>query len=84
MDPLTLVIVGLVAGLLASAVLRGSSFGLLGDILIGIAGSFVGSWGFRELGWKSPIAGLGGVILVAFLGALAILLVVRLLPLRRR
>jgi uncharacterized membrane protein YeaQ/YmgE (transglycosylase-associated protein family) len=72
-------IVGLVAGLLASALVRGSGYGLLGDIVLGIVGAFVGGWLFRELGWHAPFAGIAGVILVAFVGAVLVLLVFRLL-----
>jgi uncharacterized membrane protein YeaQ/YmgE (transglycosylase-associated protein family) len=79
MDIIIWLVVGLVAGLLASAVVRGSGFGILGDIVLGIVGSFVGSWAFRELGWRQPFAGLAGVITVAFLGAVLILLIARLI-----
>ena len=44
MDLLTWLIVGLVAGLLASVLMKGSGFGVVGDILLGIVGAFVGSW----------------------------------------
>jgi uncharacterized membrane protein YeaQ/YmgE (transglycosylase-associated protein family) len=71
-------LVGLVAGLLASALVRGSGYGLLGDIVLGIAGAFVGGWAFRELGWHAPFAGIAGVIAVAFVGAVMVLLAVRL------
>ena len=84
MDIVTWLVVGLVAGLLASAVMRGSGFGILGDILLGIVGAVVGSWGFRELGWRSPAEGLLGVILVAFLGAVVVLLAIRLVSRGRR
>ena len=43
MDILTWLIVGLVAGLLASLIVGGSGYGILGDIVAGIAGAFVGS-----------------------------------------
>jgi uncharacterized membrane protein YeaQ/YmgE (transglycosylase-associated protein family) len=78
MDIVTLLIVGLVAGLLASAVLRGSGLGLLGDIIVGIAGAFVGGWVFHELRWQAPFSGIAGVIAVAFCGAVLVLLAVRL------
>jgi len=42
MDILTWLIVGLVAGVLASLVL-GSGLGIIGDIIVGIAGAFIGS-----------------------------------------
>jgi len=79
MDILTWLFVGLVAGLVASVVSRDRGFGILGDILLGIAGSVVGSWAFRELGWQVPIAGLLGVIVVAVIGAVVVLFALRLL-----
>ena len=84
MDILTWLIVGLVAGSLASFVFRGSGFSILGDIVLGIVGAFVGGWGFRELGWHAPLAGLPGVIFVAFVGAVAVLFVAQLVRRRRR
>lgn len=79
MDIITWLIVGLIAGLLASVVVRGSGLGMVGDIVVGIVGSIVGSWTFRELGWRSPFNGLGGVIVVAFVGAILVLGAVRLI-----
>jgi uncharacterized membrane protein YeaQ/YmgE (transglycosylase-associated protein family) len=78
MDILTGIFVGLVAGVLASFVSRDGGFGLIGDIVLGIVGAVVGAWGFRELHWRSPIQGLAGVIFVAFLGAVAVLFLLRL------
>lgn len=78
MEIITWLVVGLVAGLLSSALVRGSGFGVVGDIVLGIAGAFIGGWGFQQLGWHAPIAGIGGVIIVAFLGAVFLLLVLRL------
>jgi uncharacterized membrane protein YeaQ/YmgE (transglycosylase-associated protein family) len=78
MDIITTLVVGLVAGLLASAVVRGSGLGIVGDIVLGIAGAFVGAWAFHELGWKTPFAGLPGVIAVATVGAVLVLLIIRL------
>ena len=62
MDILTWIIVGLVAGVLASLVMGGSGYGLIGDIIIGIVGAFVGGWIFQKLGTSSPFGGLAGVI----------------------
>lgn len=78
MDLLTWIIVGLLAGLLASAVMGDSGFGLIGDILLGIVGAFVGGWTFNELGWQTPFAGTAGVVAVAFVGAVLVLLALRL------
>ncbi len=82
MDLVTWLIVGLVAGLLASFVV-GGGFGLIGDILIGIAGAFIGGWLFRVLGVHTPFAGLGGTIFVAFVGAVVLLFLLRLVRGRR-
>ena len=79
MDILTWLIVGLVAGLLASLVMGGTGYGLIGDIIIGILGAFVGSWIFRSLGAGVPFHGLGGVIFVAFIGAVFLLFILRLI-----
>jgi uncharacterized membrane protein YeaQ/YmgE (transglycosylase-associated protein family) len=79
MPILTWIIVGLVAGVLASLVMGGSGYGLIGDIIIGIIGAFVGGWLFRALSVSSPFGGLGGVIFVAFIGAVVLLFLLRLI-----
>jgi uncharacterized membrane protein YeaQ/YmgE (transglycosylase-associated protein family) len=76
MDILTWLIVGLVAGVLASLLVGG--VGLLGDIIIGIVGAFVGGYIFRAAGWSAPFDGLAGTIFVAFIGALILLLIIHL------
>ena len=71
-------VVGLIAGWLASAVV-GGGYGVLGDIVLGVVGAFLGGFVFRELHWKVPFAGLPGTIFVAFIGAALLLLVFRLI-----
>jgi uncharacterized membrane protein YeaQ/YmgE (transglycosylase-associated protein family) len=78
MDIFTWLVVGLIAGVLASAVMRGSGFGLLGDIVLGVIGAFVGGWTFRQLGWRAPFEGIAGAIAVAFIGAVLALMALRL------
>jgi len=78
-DWLTWLIVGLVAGVLASFVVGGIGYGLIGDIIVGIVGAFIGGWVFGRMRWRSPFAGLGGTIFVAFIGAVILLLILRLL-----
>ena len=78
MDILTWLIVGLVAGLLASYVVRGG-YGLLGDIVVGILGAFIGGWIFGKMGWHAPFGGLPGTIFVAFIGSIVLLLLLRLI-----
>jgi uncharacterized membrane protein YeaQ/YmgE (transglycosylase-associated protein family) len=70
--------VGLVAGWLASAVV-GGGYGLVGDIVVGIVGSFLGGFVFRSLHLRTPFHGLASTIFVAFIGAVLLLLVLRLL-----
>ncbi|MGH7718790.1 MAG: GlsB/YeaQ/YmgE family stress response membrane protein [Gemmatimonadaceae bacterium] len=84
MDLLTWIIVGLIAGVLASLVMGGTGYGLIGDIIIGIVGAFVGGWLFAQLGVSSPFGGLAGTIFVAFIGAVVLLFVLRLLRGSRR
>jgi uncharacterized membrane protein YeaQ/YmgE (transglycosylase-associated protein family) len=79
MDLLTWLIVGLVAGVLASLVMGGTGYGLLGDIIIGIAGAFVGGWLFTRLGVSAPFGGLAGVIFTAFIGAVVLLFILGLI-----
>ena len=57
----------------------GTGYGLIGDIIIGIVGAFVGGFLFRQLGVTSPFGGLAGTIFVAFCGAVVLLFVLRLL-----
>ena len=78
MDFITWLVVGLVAGVLASLVM-GGGYGLIGDIVIGIVGAFIGGWIFRQLGVHSPISGLGGTIFIAFIGAVVLLFLLRLI-----
>ena len=79
MDLLTWLIVGLVAGVLASLVMGGTGYGIIGDIIIGIVGAFIGGWLFRQLGVSSPMGGLAGVIFVAFIGAIVLIFILRLI-----
>jgi uncharacterized membrane protein YeaQ/YmgE (transglycosylase-associated protein family) len=71
------IIVGLVAGWLASLVVKGRSMGLVGNLIVGLLGAVVGGWVFGLLGVGA--AGLLGEILVAFVGAVILIVVVRAL-----
>lgn len=70
-------IVGLIAGFLASVVMRGGGYGILGDILAGIVGSFIGGWLFGLLG-VSLGGGILGSIIVAFIGACILIAILRM------
>jgi uncharacterized membrane protein YeaQ/YmgE (transglycosylase-associated protein family) len=84
MTILTWIIVGLIAGVLASLVMGGTGYGLIGDIIVGIVGAFVGGWLFAQLGVSSPWGGLAGTIFVAFIGAVVLLFILRLIRGARR
>ena len=79
MDPITWLVVGLIAGLVASAAVGGTRQGRFGDIGVGIVGAFAGGWVFSRLGIGLPIGGLPGNVLVASIGAVVLLVLFRLL-----
>jgi len=70
-------LVGLIAGWLAGKVMRGGGFGVVGDMIVGIIGAFLGGWLFGLLGIHA--GGLIGSIVTAFVGAVVLLLLLRLI-----
>jgi uncharacterized membrane protein YeaQ/YmgE (transglycosylase-associated protein family) len=74
---LVILFVGLVAGWLAGQIVRGTGFGIIGDILVGIAGALVASLLFPKLGIHLG-TGLVSEIIYSAIGAILLLLVVRL------
>ncbi len=70
-------LVGLIAGWLAGKIIRGSGFGVFGDIVIGVIGAGIGGFIFRLLG-LSPSGTIGNIV-VATVGAVALLYVVKLI-----
>jgi uncharacterized membrane protein YeaQ/YmgE (transglycosylase-associated protein family) len=80
---LVILFVGLVAGWLAGKIVRGTGFGIIGDILVGIAGALVASFLFPKLGIQLG-SGLVSEIIYSAIGAIVLLLVVRLLRGRGR
>ena len=75
---LVILFVGLIAGWLAGKVVRGTGFGIIGDIIVGIAGALGASWLFPRLGIHLG-AGLVSEIIDSAIGAVVLLLIVRLL-----
>jgi|SRR2546421_6205856 len=67
-------VVGLIAGFLASRVMSGGGYGLIGDIVVGIIGAIIGGWLAGFLGIGSY--GLIGTIVVAFIGACILIAIV--------
>jgi uncharacterized membrane protein YeaQ/YmgE (transglycosylase-associated protein family) len=86
MGLLSWIVVGAIAGWLSGQVMKGRGFGLLGDIFVGIAGGLVGGWLAGEL-FKVPNAVNGfnlTSILVAFLGAVVLIVIARMFQGRGR
>jgi uncharacterized membrane protein YeaQ/YmgE (transglycosylase-associated protein family) len=84
MAPMSLVvflIVGLIAGWIAGKVVRGAGFGLIGDIIVGIVGAFIGGWLRAQFHLIPIVAGstLINEIIYAALGAIILLLLLRLI-----
>jgi uncharacterized membrane protein YeaQ/YmgE (transglycosylase-associated protein family) len=75
---LVILLVGVVAGWLAGKVVRGTGFGLIGDLVVGIAGAFVAAWLFPRLGIHLG-TGILSEILYSALGAIILLVIVRLI-----
>jgi uncharacterized membrane protein YeaQ/YmgE (transglycosylase-associated protein family) len=69
------VVIGVVAGWLTRRIMVGSSQGFLGDVVVGIAGAFLGAWIFHRLGIGAY--GLVGSLLLAVVGRLLVLVVVQ-------
>lgn len=72
------IIVGAIAGWLAGVIVKGYGFGLVGNIVLGIVGAFLGGWLFAQLNIVI-LPGLIGTILAATVGAVVLLLLVRVL-----
>ena len=75
---LVILFVGLIAGWLAGQIVRGTGFGIIGDILVGIAGALVASLLFPRLGIAIG-TGLVREIIYSAIGAIILLVIVRLI-----
>ncbi len=78
MEWIWFLLIGLIAGWLAGLIVKGSGYGILTDIIIGVIGSFVGGFVFRLAGLTR--FGLSvGPLLTALVGAIVFIYIVRLL-----
>lgn len=82
MGILAWILVGLIAGWLAGLVVKGRGHGVAGDIIIGIIGALVGGFLASALfGVDDPLSGFNlATIVVAFLGAVVLIAILRALP----
>lgn len=72
--------IGAIAGWLAGVLVVGAGFGLLGNMLVGIAGAFIAALLFPRLGLGLTLGGgIVGAIVTSALGAVVLLLIVNLL-----
>jgi uncharacterized membrane protein YeaQ/YmgE (transglycosylase-associated protein family) len=80
MGILAWIVLGLIAGFLASLVMRGGGYGIIGDIIVGIVGALLGGWLFSLLTgrgitgfdlWSIFVAFIGACILIAILRAVS-------------
>jgi uncharacterized membrane protein YeaQ/YmgE (transglycosylase-associated protein family) len=71
------IVVGLIAGFLAGKVMKGGGFGIVMDVVVGIAGAILGGFVFGLVGIHA--GGLIGSIIVAFIGAVILVWIVRML-----
>jgi uncharacterized membrane protein YeaQ/YmgE (transglycosylase-associated protein family) len=73
---LLFLVIGVVAGFLAGKIMKGAGFGLIGDLIVGVIGSFIGVWIFGLLNISS--GGILGLLIAAIVGALVLLYIIRL------
>ena len=72
------IIVGLIAGAIASRVVAGRGFGCIADIVVGVAGAFIGGFLLSALFGASGAVGFWGSLIVAFIGAAVLLAILKL------
>jgi uncharacterized membrane protein YeaQ/YmgE (transglycosylase-associated protein family) len=78
MNFLEWIIVGMIAGWLAGLVMKGGGYGVLVDIILGILGGLLGGWLFGMMGiW--PGGGVIGSLIVAFVGAVILVAITRVI-----
>ena len=71
-------VIGVIAGWLAGNIMKGGGFGLIGDLVVGVVGSFIGGYLFGYLGLGNAY-GTFGEIGMATVGAIVLLGVIRLI-----
>ena len=80
---LIIILVGIVAGWLAGKIVDGGGFGLIGDLIVGVLGAFIGDWLLPQLHIHLGV-GIVSLIINATLGAIVLLAILRVVFGRRR
>ena len=78
-----ILVVGVIAGWLAGQLVRGTGFGLIGDLIIGVIGAFIGTWLLPQLNIHIG-SGMVGAIVSATIGAVLLLIILRVFRKRGR
>jgi uncharacterized membrane protein YeaQ/YmgE (transglycosylase-associated protein family) len=71
------IVIGLIAGWIAGQVMKGSGYGLVGDLVLGIVGAIVGGWVFETVAPAAEPTGFIGTVIVATMGAIGIIAIAR-------
>ncbi len=81
MGILSWIVVGLIAGWLAGMVMKGSGYGVVGNIVVGIIGALLGGYLSTLLFDGTTVSGINiQSLLIATIGAIVMIFIVRLLP----
>jgi uncharacterized membrane protein YeaQ/YmgE (transglycosylase-associated protein family) len=77
---LMMIVIGGVAGWLAGLAMRGSGYGIVGDVIVGLLGAFVGNWLLRAMSLSINLGPPAlNRIVVSLIGALLLMFIVGLL-----
>src|SRR4030088_1685348 len=76
---IVVLLVGLIAGWLASKIVNGTGLGIIADIIIGVIGAFIGRWLFSYFHVRVGVNFWVDAILTATFGAIVLLVVIRLI-----
>ena len=77
MEFLWFILIGIAAGWLAGQIMKGGGYGLVGDLIVGVIGALLGGWLFGLAGIAA--GGLIGQLVVATIGAIVLILLLRLI-----
>jgi uncharacterized membrane protein YeaQ/YmgE (transglycosylase-associated protein family) len=76
---IVILVVGLIAGWLAGKIMKGSGFGIIGDLIVGIIGAFIGAWLWGVLHLPVIANFWINAIVTATVGAVILLFILRLI-----
>ncbi|HEY6960216.1 MAG TPA: GlsB/YeaQ/YmgE family stress response membrane protein [Candidatus Limnocylindria bacterium] len=83
MNLIVWILVGLIAGWLAGQLMKGSGYGLIGDLVLGLVGAILGGWLFGLIAPTAEPSGFIGSVIVATIGAVVLIVIARAVGGRR-